>query len=591
MNNRIFAGVLSVAFVLGPLPAASAAAVPGARELVSAQGDIDWSRYYNSDEILQIMKALEGKYPNLARVYVIGKSYLGRDLHLMEVTNREIKTADEKPAVYIDGNMHTGEQTGAMLALYMIHHLLTRYGVDERVTRLLDTRTFYLRPKYEVDASDWWLANPGDTDYGGSVHPRDNDLDGEADEDPTDDLNGDGYVTRMRIEDPKGEWKISDKDPRAMVKRQEHELEGTFYRLLSEGIDNDEDGEFNEDGLGGINLGRNFTWGNRNREQIHCSPYAMSEPETRATMEFWMAHPNIYTMVDLHTYGGFDELLYFPGGDDMPAEDTALFDYQAAAYAQFTDREPVLPRMKAFPQPIWDLGMGDPEPFVYYYMGIFGWCEELWGADYANPFLRKYDEDQDETISEDEIIAFLDAEAGGKWFVPWTPFDHPQLGKVEIGGLVHKFSRQNPPPEFLEKELAFKMPWYLYLAELAPQVELTNVRVDQLDEDYAILEATVANQGFLPSNVTERAIQVALAKPVVVHIDLKDAELVDGKKKIVLGHIPGNRTEGGEPPANTRTAKWIIKKRSPNAEATVTVISEKAGTDSETVSLGSGVKR
>ncbi len=582
-KSFLVAGLVVFVFI-GFLPLLNGETVSVTQDLVSAEGNISWSRYYNSHEMLQILKELEKRYPHLTRLSVIGKSYLGRDLHLMEVTNRENKPALEKPAIYIDGNMHTGEQTGAMLALYIMHHLLTNYGTDEGVTRLLDTRTFYIRPKYQVDASDWWLANPGDTDYGGSVHPRDNDLDGEADEDPTDDLNGDGHVTIMRIKDPNGEWRISEKDPRAMVEREEHELEGTFYRVLSEGIDNDEDGKFNEDGLGGVNLSRNFSWGNRNREQIQCSPYAMSEPETRATVEFWMSHPNIYLMVDLHTYGSFNELLYFPGGDDTPAEDMAMYRYQAAAYAQFTDRDGVVPMMKTFPQPIWDLGMGDPEPFAYYYMGIFGWCEELWGDDYANPFLRKYDEDQDQKISQDELIAFLDGEVGGKWFVPWKPFDHPQLGNVEIGGLVHKFSRQNPPPEFLEKELELKLPWYLYLAELAPRVEIKEAKVHPLGDDYAVIEATVENQGFLATNVTEWAIEVALAKPVFAKIDLKDAVLVESKKKIVLGHIPGNRASG-DSSSNTRTIKWIIKKSGPNAEATVTVVSEKAGTVRETVLL------
>lgn len=433
------------------------------QQLISAEGSVDWARYYNSGEIAEIMKEMERRFPRLAKVYVIGKSYLGKDLHLIEITNREIKPAMEKPAIYIDANMHTGEQTGAMLTLYMIWHLLNNYGKDEQATRLVDECTFYLRPKYEVDASDWWLANPGDTDYGGSVHPRDNDLDGELDEDGPDDLNGDGFITMMRIEEPKGEWKASEKDLRAMVRREPHELKSKFYRLLSEGIDNDGDGKFNEDGLGGVNLSHNFSWGNRNREQILSSPYTMSEPETQATVEFWMSHLNIFQSIDLHTYGSMDELLYFPGGEDMLDSDMAMYKHFASAYAKFTNREDVLSMMKSFPQPIWNLGMGDPEPFNYYYMGIFGWCEELWGDDYANPFLRKYDEDEDKKISQDEILSFLDNEAGGKWFVPWKPYDHPQLGRVEIGGLVNKFSVENPPPEFLEKELKFKLPWYYSL--------------------------------------------------------------------------------------------------------------------------------
>ncbi len=553
----------------------------------TSQTKTGWDRYLNSDEIYKIMKELEQRYPQLAKVYVIGKSYSGKDLHLMEITNQATGPALSKPAIYIDGNMHTGEQTGAMLTLYLINFLLTEYGKDAQATRLVDTRTFYLRPKYEVDASDWWLANPGDTDYGGSVHPRDNDLDGKFDEDPTEDLNGDGFVTTMRIKSPFGGWKISAKDPRVMTKRKENELGGTYYILLSEGIDNDGDGQFNEDGIGGINLSHNFSWGNLNREQIQSSPYTLSEPETQATIKFWMEHPNICQAVDLHTSGSLDELLYFPGGEEMPPSDLELYKRLATAYAQFTNREEVLPLMKTFPQPIWKLGMGDPEPFMYYNLGILGWCEELWGDDYANPFLIKYDKDKDQKISQEEFLDFLDKEAGGKWFVPWKPFKHPQLGDIEIGGFVEKFSGQNPPPNLLERELKLKAPWYLYLAEISPQVKIAETKVSPLDENVRSVKVTVENQGLLPTNITDWAIKVGLAKPVVVKIDLTNAVCLDGEKEVRLGNIPGNEIQPGRSSVgdNKRTASWILKKTGGKSEIVISVISEKAGRDSKKISL------
>jgi hypothetical protein len=474
-----------------------------------------------------------------------------------------------------------------MLTLYIIHWLLTNYGKDPQATRLVDTRTFYLRPKYQVDAADWWLAHPGDTDYGGSLRPRDNDLDGEADEDPPEDLNGDGQITVMRIRAPFGAWKISSKDPRAMIKKKENETEGAFYDLLPEGIDNDGDNKFSEDGLGGVNLSHNFSWGNLNREQILSSPYTLSEPETQATVEFWAKHPNIFQAVDLHTYGGLDELLYFPGGPDMPASDLELYKRLATAYAQFSGREEVLSLMTEFPQPIWKLGMGDPEPFMYYNLGILGWCEELWGDDYANPAIRPYDGDKDKKISPEEFLQFLDKEAGGKWFVPWKPFDHPQLGPVEIGGLVHKFSAQNPPPNLLERELKLKMPWYLYLAELAPQVKIKSATVTPLDGQAVSLKVTVENQGYLPTNITEWAIKVGLAKPVLVKVEPQDAVLLDGKNEIRLGHIPGRATvsEEGLFSETVRSASWVLKKTGQKPSVTISAVSEKGGKDEKNLEL------
>jgi hypothetical protein len=505
----------------------------------------------------------------------------------MEITNPATGPALSKPAVYIDGNMHTGEQTGAMLTLYIINWLLTNYGKDPQATRLVDMRTFYLRPKYEVDAADWWLAHPGDTDYGGSVHPRDNDLDGVADEDPTEDLDGDGQVTQMRIPAPFGAWKVSSKDPRAMVKRKENETNGTFYDLLSEGIDNDGDKKFNEDGVGGVNLSHNYSWGNLNREQIQSSPYTLSEPETQATVKFWAEHPNIFQAVDLHTSGSMRELLYFPGGPDMPAPDLDLYKRLAAAYAQFSGREDILPLMPDFPQPIWRLGMGDPEPFMYYNLGILGWCEELWGDDYANPALHPYDEDKDKTISPEEFLQFLDKEAGGKWFAPWKPYNHPQLGPVEIGGVVEKFCAQNPPPNLLERELRLKMPWYLYLAELAPQVKIGSASVTPLDGRAVLVKATVENRGYLPTNITEWAVKVGLAKPVVVTIVPQECVLLDGQSEVRLGHIPGRATVSPEEvfSETSRSVSWILKKTGAKASVKIEVSSEKGGKDEKVLEL------
>lgn len=579
---RFLIALFLSAGILGAAPSR-----PQAQPSPSSSTKISWDRYLNSDEIVKIMKDLEQRYPQLAKVYVIGKSYLGKDLHLMEITNQATGLALSKPAIYIDGNMHTGEQTGAMLTLYLINFLLTNHGKDAQATKLVDTRTFYLRPKYEVDASDWWLANPGDTDYGGSVHPRDNDLDGRLDEDPTEDINGDGFVTSMRIKSPFGGWKIFEKDPRVMTKKKENELGGIYYILFPEGVDNDGDGQINEDGLGGINLSHNFSWGNLNREQIQSSPYTLSEPETQATVKFWMDHPNICQAVDLHTSGSFEELLYFPGGDEMPSSDLELYKRLATAYAQFTSREEVIPLMKTFPQPIWKLGMGDPEPFMYYNLGILGWCEELWGDDYANPILRKYDKDKDQKISQEELLDFLNKEAGGKWFVPWKPFKHPQLGDIEIGGFVEKFSGQNPPPNLLEQELRLKAPWYLYLAEIVPQVKIVEAKVLPLDGNARSVKVTVENQGFLPTNVTDWAIKVGLAKPVVVKIELKNAVFLEGESEIRLGNIPGTEGRPGRSALgeNKRVASWIVKKTGDRGEILITVVSEKGGRDSKRITL------
>ena len=117
-------------------------------------GSPDWNRYYSSDETNRILRSYADRYPKMTRLYSIGKSYLGADLVVLEVTNQDTGPAGEKPGFYVDGNIHSGELTGSAVTLYLAGYLLDRYGTDPEVTGLVDTRTFYLRPKFNPDGAD-----------------------------------------------------------------------------------------------------------------------------------------------------------------------------------------------------------------------------------------------------------------------------------------------------------------------------------------------------------------------------------------------------------------------------------------------------
>ncbi|MBM3791742.1 MAG: hypothetical protein FJW35_15525, partial [Acidobacteria bacterium] len=253
---------------------------------------VEWNRYYSTAETHEIMRSYAARHPKLAKLHSIGKSYRGVDLMVMEVTNRDTGAAEDKPGFYVDGNIHSGELTGSAVTLYLMGRLLDRYGTDAEITELVDTRVFYLRPKFNPDGADLSLLE--DISLRSTPRPWDEDDDGTADEDPAEDLNGDGFITQMRIPDPEGNMKVAEEDPRLMIRRGQGETGGRYYRVVSEGIDNDGDGRLNEDGIGGIDLNRNFP---RNWEpeylQPGAGPFPLSEPETYATVRFIDAHPNI----------------------------------------------------------------------------------------------------------------------------------------------------------------------------------------------------------------------------------------------------------------------------------------------------------
>ncbi|OGD17373.1 MAG: hypothetical protein A2Y69_07620 [Candidatus Aminicenantes bacterium RBG_13_59_9] len=159
-------------------------------------------------------------------------------------------------------------------------------------------------------------------------------------------------------------------------------------------------------------------------------------------------------------------------------------------------------------------------------------------------------------------------------------------GEVEIGGWNSNYFSQNPPPKFAEAEWKKNCLFELKHAEALPFLKIDGVKIVPLGDRLFRILATVENEGFLPTNVTQKAVDHRLAKTVKARIDIQDAEILSGGTTVELGHIPGNNpalassrggaAAGGTP--NQKTAQWLVRLKSGKAQASVTAISEKAGT-------------
>lgn len=557
---------LSALAVFAVLLAAPPAA---AQRLVGADGSVDWNRYYTAAENNRIMADLARRHAGLTNLYSIGKSWKGEDLMLIEVTNEETGPAAEKPALYLDGGIHAGELTGSAVALYVLGRLLDGYGKDDRITRLLDTRAFYIRPKFNPDGSD--LALTQDRRLRSTVHPWDEDGDGAVDEDPFDDLDGDGFITRMRVRNPNGQWKQGD-DPRILVRREPGDTAGPFYFVTTEGIDNDGDGEFNEDDIGGIDMNRNFP---RNWEpeyiQPGAGPYAMSEPEVAATVKFIADHPNIAGIVHGHTSGGF--VYRLPSSSDpalFDRTDQALIEDMGALYTETTGR-PVEPSSTDATSHRYGTLIG----WAYDIRGIIGWVPEYVPAD---SWVTDYDGDG--RISEVEALRFNDEELDGRYFTPWHRFPHAQLGEVEIGGWHTRFWGQNPPAEFLEAECEVQLPWILSLLEKSPKIELGRIRVLGQPNGTVRVQLEVTNTGWLPTNMTERGatgrptsdggVVDPIVRPPVATLDVQGGTVM-GPATLMVGHLAGSNEISRAVTERSRVLEWTVRPLRAGAEMTVTV--------------------
>lgn len=482
------------------------------------KGVMDFKHYHTYKEMVWWFKKWADEYPDLVDLYVVAKSFGGRDIYQLTVTNKKTGKDTDKPAMFIDGNRHSGEVTAAESAFWMLHHMLTHYGSDSEITRLLDNFAFYFRPKNNPDGSLLYLETA--QTLRSTVRPYDNDGDGLLDEDPAEDLDGDGKIGQMRIkvEKGKGSFKIDPRDPKGRLMTFAEEGEGE-YNIMSEGIDNDGDGRINEDGIGGLDLHRNYPENWRPMEeatgrgftQRGAGAYPLSEVETRSLVLFVLEHPNISVMntmdttVPMHLRPPSTS----PSKERMYPEDLALYEY-------FDEKGKEITGYERAGDVYQDYGRGRPlfghsPDFGYWYYGAIWYGDELWNGG------RVGDYDGNKTTDEWDRLQYNDKELLVSRFQEWTKVIHPEYGEVEVGGWDGKFFRQNPPPELLEVWAEKEARFNLMLAGSLPMVVMHDPLIKGKNGEFSV-EVELENKGFLPTAL-EQALLVKIVRPDRIELE------------------------------------------------------------------------
>src|SRR5215831_5717571 len=157
---------------------------------------IRFDRFYRYQELSDLLHAFAAEHPQLVSIESIGRSHEGREIWLATVTNRESGAASEKPAFWVDGNIHSTEVAASVAVVYFLKYLIDGYGKDADVTRALDTRAFYICPRMNPDGAEWALADkPKYVRSSTRSYPYDE----EAIEGLTvEDIDGDGRILQMR---------------------------------------------------------------------------------------------------------------------------------------------------------------------------------------------------------------------------------------------------------------------------------------------------------------------------------------------------------------------------------------------------------
>lgn len=482
--------------------------------------EIAWNRYYDQAGITEICERLSTAHPGLIRHGSIGKSVLGKSLNLLTVSNFSVGNPDKKPAMYIDGNIHSNEVQGAEVGLYTAWYLAENFGSVAWIDTLLKNKTLYIVPTINPDARDFFI-HEGNTPHSprSGVLPRDDDGDGKLDEDYLDDLNGDGHIVMMRKRNPAGRWKTDPDDPRLMVRCKEDEA-GEFEYLGWEGFDNDGDGQINEDGPGYYDPNRNWAWGwQPSHIQWGSDQYPFSIPENRAVADFVMAHPNISGAQSYHNSGGM--ILRGPG----QKSDTSYHPADVSVY-NFLGKlgDEMLPGygymiLEKDLYPVW----GGELDWFYGALGIYTFTNELWTS---FDYFRDPKEGESwfgrtkSTYRFDKLLLF------GEGVVDWEKVDHPQYGQIEIGGLKKSWTRT--APSFLIEDMCHRnMAFTLFHTHHLPVLKVDSTAVLKLAENLFQVDIWIRNLRVVPTR-SSHEIRSKATVPDYARIEMQSGSVLAG---------------------------------------------------------------
>jgi len=287
-------------------------------------------KYHTYAEMTSALQTLAGAHKTIARLESIGKTSGGRDIWALEIASPAGVPPAKRPALLVAANFEGDHLVGSEIALSVAGYLLKNYPADADVKQRLDNSTIYIIPRVNPDGAEGYFA-PVKTGRRTNATPRDDDNDGRIDEDGPEDLNGDGFITVMRVKAAGGEYMIDPEEPRLMKKADPKKGESGSYKIFWEGMDNDGDGFINEDPPGGTDINRNFAH-EYPYYKAAAGPHMVSEAESRAVMDWVVAHHNVAAIL---TFGESDNLIVPPtsAGRLGPARELDLVRFADASAA------------------------------------------------------------------------------------------------------------------------------------------------------------------------------------------------------------------------------------------------------------------
>ncbi|PAC31246.1 M14 family metallopeptidase [Flectobacillus sp. BAB-3569] len=523
------------------------------------------SSYPNHAQLSARLKTLSSKYATTTKLESIGKSKGGKDLFAITLSKGD---ASAKPAIAILAGADGAHLAGTEVALQLAEKLVA----SDSLAKILETKTFYIIPSINPDAQEQFSAKLKFERSGNDVD-TDDDRDGRLNEDPFEDLNNDGQITWMRIEDPSGTFIISKEDPRVMVKADPSKGEVGKYILLSEGIDNDKDGVFNEDGVGGVNIDKNGTYDYPFFTQ-GSGEYAASESETKALLDFLYTTKNIYAVFTFGPANNLSEATKFDKSKTLKRIITGILEKDASVGEQISklyNAQTGLKDAPAMPQT-----KGNLSQTAYYHYGRLSFSTPTWWAPKVSATKDSTKKEIKEVkASDNEDIRFLkwaDAQQLKGSFVAWQKINHPDFPNqtVEVGGIA-PYAKLNPPLSYLNETTDKHLKFFKAFTAQMSDLQILNVKTEAVSAGLTRVTVQVTNKGLLPTG-SEIGDRVRWVQKVRTEVKTSSAQTIISGKKVNL--------RGAMSAGESQEYSWLI-----SGSGSITIEAGNAMTGIKTVSV------
>lgn len=489
------------------------------------------------------INALVKNYPQFVKVRSLTKTVGGKEIWQVTIGTGNV---DSKPAILVVGGVEGNLPLSTELAIGFAENILQGTNTDS-IKTLLSKTTFYVFPNMSPDAMEQYFAGL-QYERQGNATVTDEDRDGKSNEDGYDDLDGNKKITWMRIESPVGEYKTHPNDPRVLIKADISKGEKGKYILVQEGVDNDKDNLFNEDGEGGVSFNKNLSYKHPSFTP-GSGEFAVSENETRALLDYLYERYNVYAVISFGSNNNLSTAYTFNPAAVAQTIITGWLQPDTKVNSMVSDLYNKSINIKDAPAS--NAGGGDFLSWAYYHYGRFSFSTPGWWVPKTKPDTAKNEKAFTVEDATANYLRWASQQGISNTFTDWKSIQHPDFPnqKVEVGG-VDPFVLSTPPyslvPDLVKKHSSF----LVKLATYQPEIDIVNLKTEKLAGGLTRITVDVINKGALASHskLGERSYWV---KRINVKVNATgNQSVISGKKIQLLNALDGY---------GSQQLSWLIK--------------------------------